>query len=68
LWAIYPTAYLVYAMARGAITGRYAYPFLNALALGWERTAFNALGIAAAFLLCAFAIVWIDKGAGRRRV
>lgn len=68
LWAIYPTAYLVYAMARGAITGRYAYPFLNALALGWERTAFNALAIAAAFLLCAFAIVWIDERVGRRRV
>ncbi len=27
-------------------TGRYAYPFLNVMRLGWERTAVNAVLIA----------------------
>jgi hypothetical protein len=60
LWAIYPLAYLAYALARGSATGNYAYPFLNVLALGWQQTAINAIAIAIAFMLCAFLIVWID--------
>jgi hypothetical protein len=60
LWAIYPLGYLLYEMAHGAATGRYAYPFLNVMVLGWERTALNALLIAVAFMACGWAIVWID--------
>ena len=60
LWAIYPLAYLGYALPRGATTGNYAYHFLNVLALGWQRTTINAFAIAIAFILCAFVIVWID--------
>ena len=66
LWAIYPLAYLVYGIARGATTGKYAYPFLNVLTLGWLRTALNALFIAVAFMLCGYAIVWIDRRIGSR--
>jgi hypothetical protein len=66
LWAIYPLAYLVYGMARGLATGKYAYPFLNILALGWQRTALNAFLIAVAFMVSGFAIVWIDNRVGSR--
>lgn len=66
LWAIYPLAYLAYAMARGAVTGKYAYPFLNVLSLGWGRTALNAFYIAAAFMVSGFAVVWIDHRIGSR--
>ena len=66
LWAIYPLAYLVYGIARGATTGKYAYPFLNVLTLGWLRTALNALFIAVAFMVCGYAIVWIDRRIGSR--
>jgi hypothetical protein len=66
LWAIYPLAYLVYGIARGVTTGKYAYPFLNVLTLGWSRTALNALFIAVAFMLCGYAIVWIDRQIGSR--
>ena len=68
LWAIYPLAYLVYGMARGLATGRYAYPFLNVSTLGWPRTALHAFLIAAAFMLCGFAIVWLDHRLGSRAV
>jgi hypothetical protein len=66
LWALYPLAYLVYGIARGVTTGKYAYPFLNVLMLGWLRTALNALFIAVAFMLCGYAIVWIDRRIGSR--
>ena len=66
LWAIYPLAYFAYAIARGVTTGKYAYPFLNVLTLGWSRTALNAFYIAVAFMMCGFAMVWIDRRMGSR--
>jgi hypothetical protein len=66
LWAIYPLAYLVYAIVRGVTTGKYAYPFLNVLTLGWSRTALNAFYIAAAFMVCGYAMVWFDRRMGSR--
>lgn len=65
LWAIYPLAYLAYALVRGAATGKYPYPFLNVAALGWQKVALNALCIAAGFLLAGFAIVWLDRRAAK---
>ena len=66
LWAIYPLVYLVYGIARGVTTGKYAYPFLNVLTLGWSRTALHALYIAIAFMVCGYAMVWIDNRMGSR--
>ncbi len=68
LWAIYPLAYLAYALARGVATHRYAYPFLNAAALGWPRTTLNAVLIGAAFIACSYAVVWIDQRFARSTV
>ena len=59
-WATYPLAYFCYALVRGTATGKYAYPFMDVLTLGWQQTLLNAASIASIFLLCAFAIVWID--------
>jgi len=61
LWAMYPLLYLVYAIARGVITGTYAYPFLNASTLGWRRTVLNAFFIAVGFMVSGYAIVAIDR-------
>ena len=66
LWAIYPLAYLVYGMGRGLATGNYAYRFLDLATLGWSRTALNAFSIAVAFMLCGYAMVWIDRRMGLR--
>jgi hypothetical protein len=60
LWAIYPLLYLAYEILRGAATGKYAYPFLDVLRLGWQRTALNAFLIAVGFMVAGFALVWID--------
>ena len=61
LWAVYPLAYLVYALARGQMDGRYPYPFIDVGKLGWLQTALNVGGIALGFILAGFALVWIDS-------
>jgi hypothetical protein len=69
LWTAYPLAYFAYALARGAIDHKYPYPFIDVTRLGWLQTALNAGGIALAFILAGFALVWIDSwrplGSGR---
>ena len=48
-WLVYPSVYLVYSMIRGAVLGRYVYPFLDAGALGYGQVVINVIAIAAAF-------------------
>jgi hypothetical protein len=68
-WAAYPLGYFAYALARGHFDGRYPYPFIDVGRLGWAQTLINAGGIAMAFILAGFALVWIDSwrplGSGR---
>ena len=66
LWAIYPLAYLFYALIRGEFTNRYPYPFLNVGQLGWARTILNAFFIAAAFLVTSWLFVGLDSLLSRR--
>jgi hypothetical protein len=66
LWAIYPLAYLFYALLRGEFTGRYPYPFLNVNELGWSRAILHAFLIAAAFLAASWLFVWLDSLFARR--
>jgi hypothetical protein len=65
-WAFYPLAYLAYALARGEVTGRYPYPFLNVNVLGWGRSLLNALLIAIAFVAASWLFVRLDSLGGRR--
>lgn len=51
-WLVYPLAYLVFVLLRGAISGRYPYHFINAGVLGYARVLLNATA-----LLCAFLVV-----------
>lgn len=68
LWALYPIGYLIYALARGGLDGHYPYPFMNVTAIGWSRTAINALVIAAGFMATGATLVWLDGMlAGRSR-
>lgn len=60
-WAIYPLAYLPYALLRGRLEGLYAYPFINVAKLGGNTVLFNAIAIAVGFLLAGWALVAIDR-------
>ena len=59
-WVLFPGAYLVYALARGQIDHHYPYPFIDVGKLGWMQVGLNAGGIALAFILAGFLLVWID--------
>jgi hypothetical protein len=60
----WPVLYLVYVFARGALSGDYPYPFIDARTIGWAQTLANAGLIALLFgVLGALAI-----GINRRRL
>lgn len=66
IWALYPLAYLSYALARGAAEDKYAYPFLDVVGLGWPAVALNAVLMAAGFLVAGGALVALDRRLGAR--
>jgi len=63
LWSLFPIVYFLYVLGRGQLDHRYPYPFIDVGKIGWLRVALNAGGIALAFILAGFVLVWID---GRR--
>jgi len=60
-WWIYPLGYLAYALVRGAIAGVYPYPFIDVGALGYVRTAVNAVGVTIGFSMVAALLVAIGR-------
>ena len=66
LWTLYPLLYLVYALVRGQLEGRYAYPFIDVAALGSAQTAVNTLAIAIGFILGGLLVVAADSALARR--
>jgi hypothetical protein len=60
-WSLYPIAYFAYALGRGAIDGRYPYPFMDAGKIGLGHTLLNAAVIAAAFIIAGEGLVWLDR-------
>ena len=63
IWYVYPVAWLLYTMIRGAIVGWYPYPFLNPELMDGMGNVLRliALLLAAAALLIAL-IVWVGRG------
>ncbi len=66
-WLVYPTGYLVYMLARGALDGFYPYFFIDPSKLGWAAFAVNAVGMCAFFAAAGLVFVAIDKGMGAPR-
>ena len=65
LWMLYPLTYFAYAMVRGMIEDRYAYPFIDVAAHGFTQVAINAAAIAAGFAAAGLAFVAADSLLGR---
>ena len=65
---ILPLGYCVYAMARGAMDGWYAYGFLDVTELGAAAVALNCAGLSLAFLVMAIALAWLDRVLHYRQV
>lgn len=66
IWALYPLAYLGYALVRGLSEGRFAYPFIDIGAIGWMQAAINAVAIGAAFVIAGQVMVAADRLLARR--
>ena len=70
-WSLYPLAYFVYAMVRGAASDFYPYPFIDVAKLGFRRVAINAVLISAAFFVAGLALIALDRAwpfGGARRL
>jgi len=65
-WSVYPTLYLVYALIRGSIIGRYPYPFIDAAALGYARTMRNAVGLLFVFIALGCLFVALSRRSRHR--
>jgi hypothetical protein len=61
LWSLYPLAYAVYAIARGAVDGVYPYPFLDIAQIGAGRTGANLGLLWLSFVLVGALMVWLDR-------
>lgn len=69
-WLWYPLAYLVYALARGAIDGWYPYFFIDASRLGYARALTNAAALTVAMLIAGLlliAVTRVARGSAVRR-
>ena len=69
VWLVYPIAWVMVTMARGAADGWYPYPFLDPANGGYGAVALTIVAITAGFLVLSLAIVAVgDWRAGSRRV
>jgi len=64
-WLGFPLAYLMYANARGQLTGEWPYPFLDMHVLGYPQVARNALLVLGVFLVGGLLLLGIDRLLGR---
>lgn len=64
-WLIWPATYAVYALIRGAMTGFWPYPFLDASALGWSLVALNVALLVAVFAGLGLALIALARRLSR---
>jgi hypothetical protein len=60
-WVIYPIIYSAWILIRGAISGRYPYPFVNVGQLGYPQVLLNSLVLLIIFLVIGFAVVTVAR-------
>jgi hypothetical protein len=67
-WLIYPFVYAVYAFIRGAFSGFYPYPFIDAGKLGWSKALLNAVFLTVFFLVLSLIFVGVGKFLRKRNL
>lgn len=65
-WVIFPLTYLGYALMRGAVIGKYPYPFFDVAKLGYGRVAINSLIILMLLLMFSALFIGITRLRGRK--
>mgnify|MGYP001335417436 CR=1 FL=1 len=59
--AVWPLAYTIYGLTRGAFDGVYPYFFTDPTRLSWPQVLFNMTGLMAAFFVGALALAMLDR-------
>jgi hypothetical protein len=60
-WQIFPIVYAILTMTRGAVTGYYPYPFLDAGKYGYGQIAINIAVLSAFFILLSAGFVTVGR-------
>lgn len=60
-WAIYPLIYLAWILIRGAISGRYPYPFVDVSRLGYAPVLRNSGVLLSLFLVISLALIAVAR-------
>jgi hypothetical protein len=62
-WVIYPIAYLIYSLIRGAFTNWYPYWFIDPAKSpgGWTGVVAHSAAITIGFLLVSFLLLWLGN-------
>jgi hypothetical protein len=63
--ALWPLAYAIYGLARGALDGFYPYFFMDPTALSWTQIAINLVGLVIAFAVGALVLIATSRALGR---
>lgn len=61
VWLLYPAAYAIYTLIRGAIVQFYPYPFMNVTELGYGQVLINSAMLVLVFLLFSAVPVMIGR-------
>jgi hypothetical protein len=61
VWLVYPGVYLVYVLARGAVSGLYPYPFVDVTVLGYAGVLARATVLMAVFLGMGLLLVAVSR-------
>lgn len=67
LAAIWPAAYMILTVVQGAMTGFYAYPFVNITKLGFTTVAVNGVGVVLLLLAVGSLYLLLDRIIARRQ-
>ena len=66
-WLLYPFFYAVFVLLRGASSGFYPYPFINANILGFKKVLLNSVGLFIGFFLISLLFILIAKAMSRTK-
>jgi hypothetical protein len=67
-WLLFPLAYLIYSLVRGAMLHWYPYPFLNADKLGYNKVGINISVMIAVFLVAGLILIAITRSLKKQPV
>jgi hypothetical protein len=65
--ALWPLAYAIYGLGRGAVDRFYPYFFMDPTALSYGQIALNLVGLVVVFLLGASVLLLASRALGRRK-